>query len=233
MVGCNSSNNNKSIRWANNTDLFSVKEVKITIDVNTDLKTAEYLFEYHIIINKPEINYWKEIFIYPKSDLKIIEAEDQFGLDMSPNREVFDSRNDHTIITLTFPTDVSNLSEYKFYYRIITNIESVDNIVPIFGGNGCIWYWISHEFYVENIKVHFNMPKSLTLLKKHPEPIACCNHHVEFSDRSLIPYQLFTPLITYEKRLLGLKPKIVKTFAWIISILVSVIITTIISRIVQ
>jgi len=81
--------------------------------------------------------------------------------------------------------------------------------VTFLGGTGCVWYWCAHEYPCHAISVTFILPRGVHVTNFHPRA-SVDGEQVKFSHNSLLPNEFFTPLVTYEKRVVGIPLQIAK-----------------------
>lgn len=199
--------------------LFDVYECNIAISVNPNLRTAEYTYAYTISKKVSGPDKWRIVFAYPPSDVDLKNAKDQYGAMLQvPPKQPLVSSPANTEIWIQFGKSLKVGEKYSFEYKCSTRIEGLPPASRL-GGYGSVWFWITHEYYCKLIRISFTLPRSLAI--KGSDPIATTSVsdlNRTFEQKELLPQQFCMALITYEKRLLGMNPKLAKglaNFFWV------------------
>jgi hypothetical protein len=199
--------------------LFDVHECNIDIAVETNLRTAEYSYAYTISKKATGPDKWRVVFAYPPSDVTMNHARDQFGTMLQvPPKQPLVSSPSNTEVWIEFGKPLKVGERYSFEYKCSTRIEGLLPGSPL-GGYGCVWFWITHEYYCKLIRVSITLPKGLTV--KGNDPIATntvSENKRTFEQKELLPQQFCMALISYEKRFLRISPRVAQVlvkFFWI------------------
>jgi hypothetical protein len=119
-----------------------------------------------------------------------------------PPKLALASSPSNTEVWIEFGKSLQVGDTYSFEYKCSTNIEGLPP-ASLLGGNGCVWFWITHEYYCKLIRISFTLPKGLTIKGNDPIAINTLDEHKRtFEQKEILPQQFCMALITYEKKLL-------------------------------
>lgn len=208
-------------------DSYKILSCTIEIFLNErDYNRATYIYKYEIKKISESNDEWREVFAYTKKDFKVkyatpnIENPDISDSGLNFKVKSLENNTKNACLKIAFDKHLDINDTYKFSYKCATKIEAISNVNRIFGGDGCVWYWIAHEFECDYLQIIFHIPQKLTIKDTHPTKSLTDKNSVFFDYHGLVSNEFVSALITYEKKFLGLRPKYSK---WIQTFIVMII----------
>lgn len=199
-------------------DNFKILDCSIIIELNQNLKTADYTYNYEIQKQRESKDVWREVFAYPKDEFTVLNVKNRKDNGLNYVLSSLDTPARNACLEINFNKDIDVGEKYSFNYKCNTRIESISNI-STFGGNGVAWYWVAHEYPCDLLTIIIKIPKKLIIKDTHPQRSKIEENNVFFENRSLVSNEFAPVLVTYEKNALGLSPKHAKWVGTILTLI--------------